>query len=159
MESEVVLARPWYAVRRSVLCTALLLCLAGFGFNRFVMCPVRICGESMEPNYDDGQPTIINRAAYWSETPHRGDVVEVRMGNEFLLKRVIGLPGERIEFQRDTVMVNGEPLAENYPVKPLLWRLAPVQLGEDDYFVMGDNRPMSMLGAVRRENIIGKAVF
>ena len=160
MESEVLAVRcRWYSVRRAVLCAALLVCAASFIFSKFVLSPVKISGASMMPNYDDGQRTFINRVAYWVSTPRRGDVVGLHVGSEYLIKRVIGLPGEKIEFDRDIVVVNGQPLAEPYPVRPLLWRLAPVQLGENDYFVMGDNRTCSMLGAVRREDIIGRAVF
>lgn len=160
MESEVIpTPRRWYSVQRSTLCAALLVCAVSFVVAKFVLCPVRISGESMLPNYDDGQPTFINRLAYWTAPPRRGDVVGLRVGHEVMLKRVIGLPGEKIEFHRDTVVVNGQPLAESYSVKPLLWRLAPVQLGENDYFVMGDNRTSSMLGSVPRESIIGRSMF
>ena len=146
-------------VSRRVLLTSLGLCAFIYAFTHWFLWPVRISGESMVPNYDDGQPTVINRLAYLSNGPQRGDVVGLRVGQEFYLKRIIGLPGERIEFLRDTVIVNGRPLKETYPVRPLLWKLAPVQLGANDYYVMGDNRTMSKLGPVPREQIIGKSLF
>jgi signal peptidase I len=160
MVSEVSsISRPWYLVRRKVLCTGLFICILGYVMMHWVFCPVKVSGESMLPNYDDGQPTVLNRLAYVADEPHRGDVVFLRVGAEIYLKRVIGLPGEKIEFHRDTIIVDGKPLKETYPVKPLLWRLPPVFLGANDYFVMGDNRQFSMLGAVRRDSIIGKAVY
>lgn len=125
----------------------------------WILWPVKISGESMAPNYDDGQPAIINRLAYLSNGPKRGDVVGLKVGDEFYIKRIIGLPGERIEFVRDQVLVNGRPLAESYSVKPLLWKLAPACLGANDYFVMGDNRAMSKLGPVSRDVIIGKSIY
>jgi signal peptidase I len=137
----------------------LFICLLSFAFSRFVFWPVKISGDSMAPNYDDGQPNYIHRLAYWSTPPKRGDVVALRVGREVCIKRIVGLPGERLEFRRGTILVNGRPLEEPYPVKPLLWWLKPVQLGANNYFVMGDNRTTSMLYAVRREDIIGKAVF
>ncbi len=149
----------WTEVRRGVLCVGLLICIVTFAVFRWVWFPVKIEGDSMVPNYDDGQPTYINRLAYLSDSPRRGDVVGFRVGEEFYIKRVIGLPGERLEFHRDIIVVNGKPIEEHYPVRPLLWRLAPVQLGANDYFVMGDNRTTSMLGAVPRERIIGKAIY
>ena len=151
--------RAWYQVRRETLYMALTLCLMGFAISRWILSPVKISGESMLPNYNDGQPNFINRLAYVSTPPERGDVVGVQVGDEFYLKRVIGLPGEKIEFKRDVIVINGRPLEEHYNVRPLLWRLAPVQLGTNEFFVMGDNRTLSMLGAVRREHIIGKALF
>ncbi len=144
---------------RKILCVALSICAVFYVVTHWVVWPVRVNGESMAPNYDDGQRTVINRFAYLSNRPQRGDVVGLHVGSEFYIKRIIGLPGERIEFERDTVLVNGRPLKEWYPVKPLLWKLAPMQLGADDYYVMGDNRSMSKLGPVPREQIIGKAMF
>jgi len=149
----------WFEVNRSTLIACLLICLVTYGLSRWVVSPVKICGDSMTPNYDDGQPNYINRLAYISSAPKRGDVVGLRLGSELLLKRVIGLPGERVEFRRDIVVINGQPLDEPYPVRPLLWRLPAVQLGPNDYWVMGDNRISSMLGAVPRDHIVGKVMF
>ena len=152
-------ARPWHHVRREVLLAALLVCLLSFAVSHWVLWPVKISGDSMAPNYLDGQPNFINRLAYVSTPPQRGDVVALRVGEDLLLKRVVGLPGEKVEFHRDVVFINGQPLAEPYPLRPLIWILHPVQLGANDYFVMGDNRTISQLGAVPREKIIGKAMF
>ena len=158
--TQAVTGRPkWTEVRRSVLFFGFFVCLVSFAILRWVWFPVKISGDSMVPHYDDGQPTFINRLAYWSSTPKRGDVVGLRVGNELCIKRVVGLPGERIEFHRDVVYVNGRPLEEPYPVRPLLWRLRPVQLGQNEYWVMGDNRMTSMLYAIHGEQIIGKAVY
>jgi signal peptidase I len=146
--------------RRGVLYTALAICFVAFAVSRWVLWPVVISGDSMAPNYDDGQPNYINKLAYWSHPPSRGDVVGVRTVKDgYLIKRIIGMPGDHIEFYRGTVIVNGTPLVEPYVHRPLLWWLKPVQLGPDDYFVMGDNRTSSMLGAVAKSDIVGKAVF
>ena len=158
-EGNIPRPRRWFDVNRPTLITCLLICLATYSLSRWVICPVKICGDSMTPNYDDGAPNYINRLAYISTPPKRGDVVALRLGSELLLKRVIGLPGERVEFRRDVVVINGKPLDEPYPVRPLLWRLPAEQLGPNDYWVMGDNRISSMLGAVPREQIVGKAMF
>lgn len=159
LDNHPVIPTPRRLVSRKALCLALACCAFGYVLMHWIMWPVQIDGESMAPNYDDGQPAIINRLAYLSNGPQRGDVVGLRVGQEFYIKRIIGLPGERIEFLRDKVLVNGRPLAEPYPVKPLLWRLAPVQLGANDYYVMGDNRTASKLGPISRERIIGKSMF
>jgi signal peptidase I len=160
MTPAVIDARPkWTEVRRCVLFSGFFLCLIAFAVLRWVWFPVKISGDSMVPNYYDGQPTYINRLAYLSKEPTRGDVVGLRVGNDLCIKRVIGLPGETIEFHRDTIVVNGRPLSESYPVKPLLWWVRPVHLGRGDYFVMGDNRTTSMLYAIHRDQIIGKAVY
>jgi signal peptidase I len=146
--------------RRQALYTALLICVGAFAFSRFVLWPVVIAGDSMAPNYHDGQPNYINRLAYVNRAPARGDVVGVRLTDDGLsIKRIIGLPGDRIEFHRGTVVVNGAPLIEPYVERPLIWWLDPVTLGPEQYFVMGDNRTYSMLGAVSRDAILGKAFF
>jgi len=150
----------WNTLRRKVLFAAFVLAFVSFAFFRWILWPVKISGDSMIPNYVDGQPTYINKLAYWSAQPQRGDVVGIRTGSgELYIKRIIGLPGERIEFCRDTVIANGEALVERYQVKPLLWRLDPIQLSSAEYFVMGDNRSGSMLGPVSKNWIIGKAIF
>lgn len=134
--------------------------MAAYALRYWVLWPVVISGDSMAPSYSDGQPNYINKLAYWTQPPQRGDVVGVRCGNdEFIIKRIIGTPGDKVEFYRGTVIVNGKPLVEPYVEHPLLWWLDPVQLGPNDYFVMGDNRTYSMLAAVPRTAILGKAVF
>jgi len=146
--------------RTSALCLGLAFCVAAFAFSRCVLWPVVIIGDSMAPNYQDGQPNYINKLAYWSRSPQRGDVVGVRVGrDDYSIKRIIGTPGDHIEFRRGTVVVNGEALVEPYVHHPLLWWLSPVQLGPNDYFVMGDNRTYSTLGPVSKDAIVGKAVF
>ena len=160
MTVEGNLEPPHPARRRPLLRAALLLGVLSVVFAQWILMPVKIDGESMTPNYQSGQPNYINKLAYFSRPPQRGDVVGVRVGREGIyLKRIIGLPGERIEFHRGTVMVNGKPLAEPYVEKSLLWVLPPVQVSAHDYFVMGDNRQVSLLGTVPQESIIGKVVF
>lgn len=147
------------AARKGVLYAALGISFMGFALFNWVWWPVVISGDSMVPSYHDGQPTYLNKLAYWSDEPQRGDVVGVRVGDEFYIKRVIGVPGDKVEFYRGTVIVNGTALVEPYVERPLLWWLRPVHLGANDYFVMGDNRTASALGTVPRNTIIGKAIF
>ena len=76
------------------------------------------------------------------------------------VKRIIGLPGERLEIVAGIVVVDGQPLVEPQVVRRQPWTLAPVTLGPDEYFVVGDNRAMRIenhdLGRVKRARIIGK---
>ena len=152
-------ARPRCIARKKVLYVGLSLCLASFALLNWVFWPVVISGDSMVPSYHDGQPTYINKLAYWSRPPQRGDVVGVKVGGDFYIKRVIGVPGDKIEFKRGVVVLNGTPLVEPYVEHQLLWWLRPAFLGADDYFVMGDNRISSTLGPIKREKIVCKAVF
>ena len=127
--------------------------------------PVRVTGISMSPNYRDGRVNFINRLAYRKNSPQRYDVVGVRFAGPsiMLLKRVVGLPGERIGFSTGHVTVNGKPLDEPYPLWPSNWEREPVELAPDEFFVVGDNRTMPMrdhtFGIAKRERILGKLLL
>ncbi len=127
--------------------------------------PVRVTGISMLPNYRDGRVNFINRLAYRNHAPRRGDVVGVRYAGPsvMLLKRIVGLPGERIGFSGGHVTVNGTPLTEPYLLWPSTWEREPVGLAPDEFFVVGDNRTMSItnhtFGITKRERILGKLLL
>lgn len=127
--------------------------------------PVRVSGISMLPTYRDGRVNFINRLAYRKHDPRRGDVVGVRFAGPsvMLLKRVVGLPGERIGFSSGHVTVNGKSQDEPYPLWPSNWEREPVFLAPDEFFVVGDNRTMSIsnhtFGIAKRERILGKLLL
>jgi signal peptidase I len=131
----------------------------------FVLLPVRLTGISMEPTYGDGQLNFANRLAFAWREPSRGDVVAIRMAGPSVLyvKRIIGLPGEQVEIEMGVVKIDGVPLLEPTVVRKAAWNLPPVTLGPDEYFVVGDNRSMSIrnhdLGRATRNRIIGKLLF
>ena len=76
--------------------------------------PLRLSGISMLPIYEDGTLNFANRAAYWTREPARGDVVAIRMAglHAFYVKRIVGMPGERVEIVAGAVTVNHEVLIE-----------------------------------------------
>jgi len=131
----------------------------------FILLPVRVTGGSMEPNYRDHRINFIYRLAYRRQEPQRGDVVGIRYAGPsvMLLKRIIGLPGERIGFTGGRVTVNGKVLDEPYLKLSCNWNREPVLLGPDEYFVVGDNRSMPMrlhyFGIAERRRILGKALL
>ena len=126
---------------------------------------IRVEGISMLPNYRDGQRNFIFRLAYKRYGPQRGDVVGVRFAGPHVmyLKRVVGLPGEKVWFSKGHVMVNGAPIPEPYLKWPTNWESEPVELGPDDFFVVGDNRTMPINqhdhGIATRERILGKLLL
>jgi len=134
---------------------------------RYVLAPMRLNGVSMEPSYLHGQFSIANRLAYIRELPARGDVVAVRLRDTgrsvFLLKRIVGLPGERIGFESGRVTVNGRRLEEAYLGYQSDWEREPVLCAEDEYFVVGDNRSMPIrdhtFGRASLTRIVGKVIF
>jgi signal peptidase I len=148
-------------IRGKVLRMTLLFALICYGFFTWVLWPVRVSGRSMTPTYIDGSRHFINKLAYWSAKPQRGDVVALRaLDGDIYIKRIIGLPGEFISFEDGVPHVNGVPMREAYTRTRVPWKWRdPVQLAADEYYVIGDNRAVSVLGAIRVDQIIGKVAF
>ena len=123
-------------------------------------------GQSMEPTFYEDQYLIVSRVNYLLGNPQRGDIVVFHYPNntdEDYIKRVIGLPGDTVEIRETLVYVNDEPLDETYINEPCTESRCPDrvwELGDDEYFVMGDNRNHSedsrRFGAVKREFIVGE---
>lgn len=133
--------------------------------SRFVLVPVRAHGISMVPTYEEGQLLFANRLAYRFGRPvHRGDVVAITLkaGNAVLVKRVIGLPGERVRIERGQVFVDDQPLDEPYCVYRQPWDILESQLGPDEIFVIGDNRSMLQkhhdFGRASQGRILGRMI-
>lgn len=128
-------------------------------------------GRSMQPNFADGQRLIVSRVNYLFTDPQRGDIIVFNspQGGRTqppLIKRVIGLPGESVTIQDTQVYVNGVELDEPYIKEPCSLSNCKderVELGPNDYFVMGDNRNNSndsrRFGPVHRDAIIGEALI
>ena len=144
---------------------AVVLCLAWFSVYAFGT-QVQISGQSMTPCLQAGDVVLMNRLSYDLGSPDRMDVVvfqrEDRRAN---VKRVIGLPGETVQIRQGRIWIDGKELE----TEPELSRVSlaglaenPVLLGEDEYFLLGDNRDSSEdsrfvnIGNVKREQILGK---
>jgi signal peptidase I len=148
-------------VRGRILFTTLSMAFVCYGFFSWVLWPVKVAGRSMTPTFPDGSRHFINKLAYVSATPQRGDVVALRAEDgDVYLKRVVGLPGEVISFEDGILHVNSVAVPESYTQTrvPMPWR-DPVQLGSDQVYVIGDNRAVSFLGAIPISHIIGKVAF
>ncbi len=160
--TELAPHRGWGTAIRELIET-LILTLVVFLLIRFALPNFRIEGFSMEPNFHDGQYLFVNKLEYAVHPPERGDVVVFLPPNSTtrdFIKRVIGLPGERVEIIDGAVQINGVPLAEPYPLNPGSYSFGPVTVGEDEYFVLGDNRNNSSdshsWGMLPAKKIIGK---
>lgn len=124
----------------------------------------RVVGNSMEPNLHNGQYLVIDKVSYRIGDPQRGDVVVFAppmRPDEDYVKRIVGLPGETVEVQQGRVLVNGMPLDEPYVVRPASYSMSVRQVGEDEYFVLGDNRNSSSdshsWGMLPEANLVGRA--
>jgi signal peptidase I len=134
----------------------------------FLYQPVRVEGTSMLPRLEDRDRLFINKFVYHVSAIEHGDVVVFRYPRDpekSYIKRVIGLPGDRLRIDRGQVWLNGKQLDEGYV--PEEFRdsksLAEMVVPEDCYFMMGDHRSISSdsreFGPVERSLIYGKAVF
>jgi len=146
----------------ATLIRALLMALALLLTSQYVISPVRAYGISMQPTFEPGAWLWLSRLAYLRRPPARGDIVAVNLagGHAVLVKRVVGLPGERIAITEGEVLVNGVPLAEPYVTERQPWNVGEAQLGPREYYVIGDNRgmpaPLHDFGRAAQSRIAGR---
>ena len=130
----------------------------------------KVSGSSMEPTLSDGDNLIVDKISYRIHDPQRFDIIIFPyqyQENTYYIKRIIGLPGETVYINdAGEIYINGKLLEEDYGLDTIQnpgLASEPITLGEDEYFVMGDNRNNSTdsrfasVGEIRRQNIIGKA--
>ena len=138
--------------------------------RHFLIKPFYVKGASMEPNFQDHEYLIINQLGYRLGEPSRGDAVVFRYPfdtRQYFIKRVIGLPGETVTISAGTVTIsnaqhpNGVVLLESYLASNVdTVGEVRVELGLDEYYVLGDNRQSSLdsraFGPVKRDLIVGE---
>ncbi|MCI9175093.1 MAG: signal peptidase I [Lachnospiraceae bacterium] len=131
---------------------------------------VSVVGPSMSPTLESGETILVNRIGCKLFGPGQNDlIVFLPNGNEkshYYIKRVIGLPGDRVQIKDGIIYINGEPFEEKIEVSAIenpLMAEEEIEVGEDEYFVLGDNRNNSedsryaSIGNVKKEYIVGKA--
>ena len=147
--------------------------LAAILIVMFVVQRTQVDGESMEPTLYNGENLMVDKLSYRFREPKRFEIIVLQpFKNDkktLYIKRIIGLPGETVQIEEDgTILINGEKLYEGYGKEVIQadkrGRAAQeVQLGEDEYFVMGDNRNNSgdsrdkQIGNIHKKQIIGRA--
>ena len=130
----------------------------------------KVSGSSMEPTLSDGDNLIVDKISYRFSDPERFDIIvfPFRYAEKtYYIKRIIGMPGETVRISDGYVYINGECLVSDIYGAELIQNPQsaeePITLGEDEYFVMGDNRNHSQdsrdpsVGVIRREDLIGRA--
>ena len=140
--------------------------------NMFVFNLSMVKGESMQPTLVASERLFINKVGYRFSEPSHGDVIVLKDPSdgpdkkEFLVKRVVGVPGDTIEVKDQKLYVNGVAQEEGYTDVPIEDPgFEPVTLEEGRYFVMGDNRHLGkskdsrMFGSVKESDIVGRAEF
>ena len=129
----------------------------------FLIQPHRVKGDSMLPNFYDGELLLTEKVSYRFDKPERGDVVvfEAPFPKKVdFIKRTIGLPGDSVKIEDGKIMINSENLRENYETQSTGGNIN-VKLGQDQYFVLGDNRNSSSdsrsFGPIGQKSIKGRA--
>ncbi|MFI3172013.1 MAG: signal peptidase I [Eubacteriales bacterium] len=135
----------------------------------FVGQRTRVSGESMAPTLHSGDNLIVDKISYRFSDPERYDIIVFPYQYQegiYYIKRIIGLPGETVLIQDGKVYINGEELGETYGAELMDSAgiaSVPIELGENEYFVLGDNRNNSSdsreasVGVLSGDDIMGKA--
>lgn len=162
-------------VMKELLSTAVyLLCVLGLTYLviTFVGQRTEVDGSSMEPTLSDGDNLIVDKMTYRFQDPERFDIIVFPFQYQedtYYIKRIIGLPGETVQIDEDgNIYIDGEVLEESYGREIISQETIgiaaePIVLGEDEYFVMGDNRNNSsdsrteVVGNIHKDDIVGRA--
>lgn len=130
----------------------------------FVFSPVKVNGTSMNPTLNDGDIMILNEIGYHINGVSRFDIVVANVDGEKLIKRVIGLPGEKVEYRDNNLYINDELVVENFKHDDTddfsISELDAEEVPDNHYFLVGDNRGNSkdsrIIGFVHKGKILGK---
>ncbi len=132
-------------------------------FRTFIMTPAVVDGLSMYDTLNDHDIVLINKIVMKTNNINRFDIVVLKNNEDGdkIIKRIIGLPGEKIEYKDNKLYINGEEIEDNFKTNETTDFTAETK--ENEYFVLGDNRELSKdsryLGNFKKENIIGKVDF
>ena len=146
----------------------LIVLMLAFGLRRFVVEPIRVDGDSMHPTLIDNELMVVEKLAYWLNAPARGDIVICFYPGytESCVKRVVGLPGERVRVTGGRVYINDAPLAEGeYWNSTIANDMEEITVPEENVFVMGDNRNYSKdsrsdeVGPIPYAEVVGRVHY
>jgi signal peptidase I len=149
---------------REVVETVIPAVLIAIFITLFLAQATQVYGQSMEPNLHAGQRLIVEKISYRLHSPRRGDIVVLRLPEQrgnFLIKRVVGLPGEMLEIHDGLMFIDGQALNEPYLDQTMHRSMPARRIPDDSIFVMGDNRGFSndsrSFGPVPLDDVIGRA--
>ena len=144
--------------------------ILGFFVIHFAFQTVTVHGESMQPSYNDQDVVLVNKLEYRIGYPKAFDVVVLELENgttaHYTVKRVIGLPGQTVQITDGDILIDGKKLDIEFEEEILSAGLAAysIELGEDEYFVIGDNcnnsedSRVSNIGNIKRSQFVGKVM-
>lgn len=130
--------------------------------KQFVISPIRVNGDSMNPTLKDGDIMLLNKIGYRFQEMKRFDIVVIHDHETDIIKRIIGLPGETISCVDGIIYIDGKELKEPFSHEETE-DFEEVQIEKDHYFIMGDNRVDSLdsrvLGALPKSEFLGHATY
>lgn len=134
----------------------------------FIITPVIVSGNSMKPNLHNGEVLLEKKIGYNPSSIKRFDIVVIKTGNEEIIKRIIGMPGEHISYKNNKLYINDKIVKETFNFRNTEdFNLEEIcnctSIPEGKYLVLGDNRPISKdsrtIGLVDEKDILGKVVY
>lgn len=131
--------------------------------KQFIVTPIRVNGTSMNPTLVDKDIMILDKISYRFIDIKRFEIIVIDKEAEYLIKRVIGLPGEKVEFKDNVLYINGKIVKEDFTHFDVEDFVLDEVIPEGYYFVVGDNRPDSLdsryIGLISKKEIIGRTSF
>lgn len=128
--------------------------------KHYIITPIKVNGNSMNNTLKDKDIMILDKISYRFQEIKRFDIVVVKKGNDYLIKRVIGLPGETVEYNNNKLYINGKNIDEKFIHEKTNDFIMEEKIPDDCYFVVGDNRPVSndsrYIGVINKKDILGK---
>ena len=130
-----------------------------FSFKMFL-----VSGNSMEPSLEDGNKILIFKTAYFFSEIERGDIVLANVENKTIVKRIVALPGEKVEIKGGKIKIDEKELYESYLKEIHTYGDQRVFLDENQYYILGDNREPNqsvdsrILGPITKKSILGKVI-
>lgn len=171
-EKELNTEEKEYSLKREIISTIVYLLAVvalTFLFVQFVGQRTHVNGDSMNATLEDGDNLIVDKISYRFTDPERFDIIVFPyqyQENTYYIKRIVGMPGETVQVQDGMIYIDGEVLEESYGKEVMQYAgiaSDPITLGEDEYFVLGDNRNNSSdsrdpsVGNIKEDQIVGKA--
>lgn len=130
--------------------------------KKFIFTPVIVNGESMMTTLHENDIMILDKIGMKLNGIDRFDIVVIQTGNTKIIKRVIGLPGETIEYKDNKLYINDKELKDSYGSQ-VTYDFEKIEIPVDSYYVLGDNRTDSVdsriLGVINEDDILGHATF